>query len=81
MITPHLPDPRPKLRVERRRVVLLIGRGKTPEEAAISCGVHPERLRRWLNTPSFRRALHFERNTPMEVGHVTGPEEETNDAQ
>ena len=67
-----LEDPRRSLTADQRGVVFIIGQGRAPDEAASYLRVHPERVRRWLLTPRFRRAIYLEQQHPMTPEQLSG---------
>jgi hypothetical protein len=73
-------DPRCRLTAEQARALPMVAAGKSTETIATSVGVVPERVKRWRQTPRFRKALRAEEQEPtsprlaMQVGFL-GPVE------
>src|SRR3954467_14112422 len=63
-------DPRGALTIEQRRGLRRLARGEDPAGAAIREGVHPERVRRWLGTPGFKRGYIREMAEPRRTADV-----------
>jgi hypothetical protein len=61
------PEPRDSLTAGQRRVMIRLAGGEDLKSAATRERGHPERVRRWLDTPRFARAYLRERAQP--VGH------------
>jgi len=76
-------DPRRAVTERQLRVVQMLAMGDSVTEVAERMRIHPERIRRWMEIPRFRRALRKERAMPMTVAQVFGhwDEEEETDAE
>jgi hypothetical protein len=75
-------DPRRQLSRDQLSVVVRIAAGESVAEAAARSGVHPERIRRWIATPRFQRAVLKQTAAPMTLSQRFGNwDEEENHAE
>jgi hypothetical protein len=59
-------DPRLLLRGRQALGMRYVARGEPVDSVARACGVAPSRVKRWLKTPRFRRAVFAERVHPTD---------------
>jgi hypothetical protein len=64
------PDPRSALTMKQADVMSNLASGDGIMTAATRSRVHPERVRRWLATTRFQRALAREREAPSRPSEV-----------
>jgi hypothetical protein len=57
-------DPRLQLSTKQFRAMLSVVADQRPDEIAIENKVSVRRVRRWLATPIFQRAVHAQRRSP-----------------